>query len=262
MIVDCFMFCNELQMLYYRLNLLGDIVDYFVIVESRFTHSGKPKELYFQSNKHLFPFQNKIIHIVVDQMPFLTNLRRSHIWANENYQRNMIDQGIKQLNLSDNDLIIVSDVDEIPNPDTIDQITNGNLTITSIKSLSQDFYYYNLNNKINNQWDKSKILPFSEYTNTFNSKPQLCRNFFACPSIANSGWHLSYFGNSQFIVDKLQNFAHQELNNPKNTDIHYIEHCISNNIDFSNRNDIKVIDNNEVPPSFHLFDSSQHLFIR
>ena len=255
------MFYNELQMLYYRLNLLGDIVDYFVIVESRFTHSGHPKELYFQLNKHIFPFQNKIIHIVLDKLPFLTNLRRNHIWANENYQRNMIDKGIKQLNLCDTDLILISDVDEIPNPYIINQIINRNLAIKSIKCLSQDFYYYNLNNKINKQWDKSKILPFSEYTNTFKSKPQLCRNCFSCPSIPHSGWHLSYFGNSQFIVNKLQNFAHQELNNQINTNIHYIDHCIINNIDFSNKNDIIVIKNKEIPPSFHLFDSSKCLFI-
>ena len=257
MIIDCFMFYNELQMLYYRLHLLGDIVDYFVVVESSYTHSGHPKPLYFDLYKHHFPFQNKIIHIKLDKLPFLSSPRNSQIWLNENYQRNMIKKGLQTLDLQDNDIIIISDIDEIPNPSIIKGIQ-----INSIHSLSQDFYYYNLNNKINNKWDKAKILPYIQYKNQFNCKPQLCRNYFPCPIIDNAGWHLSYFGDSHFIVNKLKNFAHQELNNDRTTNVSFIQSCIDNSTDFKDPNISFSNDNSKfLPPSFHFFDNSKHLFI-
>ena len=62
-LVDCFIFYNELEMLNYRLNVLNNIVDYFVIVESTHTHAGKEKALYFNDNKHIFEkFQEKIVN--------------------------------------------------------------------------------------------------------------------------------------------------------------------------------------------------------
>ena len=70
-IVDCFIFYNELDMLQYRLDTIFNCVDYFIIVESRYTHSGKEKTLYYNDNKHLFEsFNSKIIHIVLDELPF------------------------------------------------------------------------------------------------------------------------------------------------------------------------------------------------
>ena len=54
LIVDCFMFYNEIDMLLYRINTLKDVVDYFVIVESKYTHSGKEKALFYDNNKN-FP---------------------------------------------------------------------------------------------------------------------------------------------------------------------------------------------------------------
>ena len=69
-IIDCFTFYNELDMLTYRLNILNDIVDYFVLVEATHTHVGKEKPLFYKENKHLFEkFNHKIIHIVVDDFP-------------------------------------------------------------------------------------------------------------------------------------------------------------------------------------------------
>ena len=65
-IIDCFIFYNELDLLTYRLNLLNNIVDYFIIVESTHTFVGKEKKLFFDENKHLFEnFNNKIIFLTI-----------------------------------------------------------------------------------------------------------------------------------------------------------------------------------------------------
>ena len=97
-IIDCFTFYNELDLLKYRLDLLNDVVDSFVIVESTHTFVGKEKRLFFNENKHLID-NEKIIHIIVDDFPYKHPEVRNNadIWENENFQRNAIQRGIDLL---------------------------------------------------------------------------------------------------------------------------------------------------------------------
>jgi beta-1,4-mannosyl-glycoprotein beta-1,4-N-acetylglucosaminyltransferase len=88
-IIDCFTFFNELKMLELRLTELNDVVDYFVLVESTKTFSNNDKQLFYKENKHLFEkFNDKIIHIIVDEFPEGDN------WSREVYQRNAIQRGL------------------------------------------------------------------------------------------------------------------------------------------------------------------------
>ena len=123
-IVDCFLFYNEIELLIYRLNTLETIVDYFILVESRFTFTGRPKPLYYEENKLLFErFKDKIIHIVVDDCIYkYPDIRDPQQWENEIFQRNCISKGINRLELNESDLILISDVDEIPDPNTLKNI--------------------------------------------------------------------------------------------------------------------------------------------
>ena len=253
-IIDCFIFYNEIDMLNYRLNVLNEYVDYFVIVESDKTFVGNNKKLYFEENKHKFDFiSNKIIHIVVDDFVYLKNninFHNNEQWKNEHHQRNSITKGIEKLSLDDDDIIIISDVDEIPDPNILKNIKNNNIKIT-IHALIQDFYYYNLNSKISTKWPLSKILNYKKFKE-HNKEPQQIR-FANCDKILNGGWHLSCFGDSSFIKNKLENFSHQEFNNTEYTDVDKIKYRIDNFIDILNRNDIKIIklsfsENNYLPP--------------
>ena len=103
-IIDCFIFYNELDMLTYRLNILNDIVDYFVLVEATHTFIGKEKPLFYQDNKHLFEkFNHKIIHVIVDDFPHKypdINIGKNEQWRNEIFQRNCISRGIDKLELN------------------------------------------------------------------------------------------------------------------------------------------------------------------
>ena len=137
MIYDCFTFFNELDLLEIRLNTLNAVVDKFVLVEATLTHQGKPKPLYFDENKAKFEsFSDKIIHIIVDKYPENTN---DDAWIYERYQRNMIKEGLT--NCKPDDVIIVSDIDEIPNPSKITEYKNKK----GIKVFKQKMYYYFLN---------------------------------------------------------------------------------------------------------------------
>ena len=125
-IVDCFTFYNELELLKYRLTILNDCVDYFVLVEATHTHVGKIKPLFYQENKELFKeFNHKIIHIVVDDFSHKypnINIENREQWNNEIFQRNCIKRGLDKLNLNDEDIFTVTDLDEIPDPKILTKI--------------------------------------------------------------------------------------------------------------------------------------------
>ena len=110
--------------------------------ESRYTHQGNPKPLYFEENKNRFEkFLHKIIHIVVDDFP-----QTNDAWVRENYQRNAIFRGLS--GSKDDDIIVISDVDEIPNHKSIlnYKVEDG------ITALEQNMYYYTLNCKLDLKW--------------------------------------------------------------------------------------------------------------
>ena len=235
-LIDCFIFYNEIDLLTYRLNILNSIVDYFIIVESTHTFSGKEKTLFFNENKNLFKiFQDKIIHIIIDDMPYKypdININNNEQWKNEHYQRNCILKGLKKINLDNDDIIIISDIDEIPDPNTLYKIKNDEIKV-EINKLEMDFYYYNLNTKFETKWYLSKILSYKKYKD-LNISFENIRQYI-CPIIQNGGWHLSYFGDSLFIKNKIETFSHQELNNSNFTDIQKIEERVKNFKDLYDR---------------------------
>jgi len=258
-IVDCVIFYNEIDLLTYRLNLLNNIVDYFVIVEATHTHVGKEKPLFFNENKHLFEnFSNKIIHIIVEDFPYKypnVNVHNGDVWKNENFQRNAISRGINCIkDLSESDLIILADLDEIPDPRTLDEIKKGNIKV-DINILEMDMYYFNLNTRFKDKWSACKILSY-EYYNKLKISFQDIRGF-ECPKILNGGWHLSYFGDNFFIKNKIENFGHQEFNNSYYTDLEKIENKIKNSSDLYDRNiaidKIKIEDNTYLPVDYNKY---------
>lgn len=189
MIIDCFTFFNELDLLDIRLNILNDYVDRFIIVEAGKTQSLIDKPFYFEENKHKFTkFLDKIIHIKVNDYPDNQN----NLWEMENHQRNCIKRGL--LNTDDHDIIIISDLDEIPNPQHFHQLTDVNFTIASFE---QDFYAYFLNLKSqNSNWIGSVAVKYYILKNTL---PQSIRNEkdYISTKIQNGGWHFSWLGGAE-----------------------------------------------------------------
>jgi beta-1,4-mannosyl-glycoprotein beta-1,4-N-acetylglucosaminyltransferase len=228
-IIDAFIFYNELDMLFYRLSALYNHVDAFILVEATRTFNGKPKPLYYAENKEKYKkFENKIIHIVVDDLipdavydP--TNQYDDDIWKNEKYQRNCIDRGIQQLNLANEDLIMIGDLDEIPNMNTIYEVITAFSDTTKIAvGLEQDMYYYNLTSKQRSKWYSARVVSYAFYVYQTGSSPQMCRMTSSVGCVPNGGWHLSYFGGAAFIRNKLVHFSHQEFNSDKYTNIQTI----------------------------------------
>jgi beta-1,4-mannosyl-glycoprotein beta-1,4-N-acetylglucosaminyltransferase len=253
MLVDCFIFYNEIDLLKYRLNVLKDVVDFFVLVESTHTFSGKEKPLYYKENEAMFAeFKDKIIHIVVD-MPHKFPVSASNHWTNEHHQRNSIQLGLENLSLADDDIIIIADVDEIPDPNTLTELKGVDFDIAS---LCMDFYYYNLNARFDTNWFHAKILKYSKYK-SMNTTCDTIRHT-RCNFITKGGWHLSYFGDAKFIQNKIRNFSHQEFNNENFTTLEKIEKRITNFGDLFDRSgsDLRkapINENKYLPPLYKEF---------
>jgi beta-1,4-mannosyl-glycoprotein beta-1,4-N-acetylglucosaminyltransferase len=246
-IVDCFIFYNELDLLKYRLHLLNEVVDYFVLVESTHTFVGKEKQLYYQENQHLFEaFHHKIIHVVVNDLPRRPPMKYTDVWDNEIFQRNAMARGIPPL--EDSDLLLFSDVDEIPDPRTLQTVKEGPLRI---HSLQMDMYYYNLTTKMESPWTRCKLLTYQTYQQ-LNATCEEIRNM-TCP-IFKGGWHLSYFGDASFISNKIKHFSHQELNVPQFTDVNHISQMVKHHKDLYGRpiqlTAIRIEENSYLPPDY------------
>ena len=151
-IYDCFQYFNEEHIADLRFNILNEFVDHFVIVESTVNHQGKDKKLQFDINKYQ-KFKKKIKYIIVDDTP--ENIKKPHEGGEslvEQHQRNSLMKILNKAN--DEDLIILSDVDEIPNLNKLNLFNKKNFGV-----FSQRMFMYKINflNLDENNWHGSKI---------------------------------------------------------------------------------------------------------
>lgn len=197
-VVDCFTFFNELDILELRLKTLWDVVDIFVLVESPKTHKGNDKPLYFKENRERFkPYMDKIRHIV---SPVLDN--KAGIWDQEKYQRDHILSGIRTI--SDDSIVMISDVDEIPNPMIVPHLTTGGTFALHMFMFEYSFDY---------------MFDGEPWIGTVITNCRECKirgpNFFRdnrwnFTLIKGAGWHCSSFGDVDHVWNKIQNYAHAD----------------------------------------------------
>ena len=238
MIYDCFQYFNEDHAVDLRLNILDKFVDKFVIVESTVNHQGKSKKLNFEIDNYK-KFKNKINYIVVDDTP--GEIKKSHIGGEslvEQHQRNSILRGLN--NAEDNDLIILSDVDEIPDLNKLNKFDKKNYAVFSQKMF---MYKINLLNLKENNWHGSKICLKKNL-----KSPQWLRNlkfkkypFWRVDKVRNlqiikdGGWHFSYLQTPENISKKIQSFAHGEFNQSSIINLENIYSKIQNGQDIFDR---------------------------
>ena len=228
-IFDCFMYFDEEIVLEVRLNMLNKYVDYFVIVESTYNHRGDKRRLLFNINK-FEKFKNKIIYLIYDENPqniekVLENDNPSMISKKyilnaakrENGQRNYIFNALEKAN--NDDLILISDVDEIPNLEALDI----NKIDKKIILFKQEMFYYKFNLKLPNlvwtgtkackkknlvspQWlrnIKDRKYPFYRLDTLFSNT-----KFIDVKIISNGGWHFSNIKTASEIEHKLKSYLH------------------------------------------------------
>ena len=250
-IYDCFMYFDEEVVVNIRLHTLNEFVDYFVIVESRFTHKGDPRELKFD-HKKFQKFRDKIIYIIDEEVYPQTHEIKTEDSKNdrsiklifnaayrENGQRNLIAKGLKEAN--DEDLILISDVDEIPKL--------SGLNFKNIKEkiilFKQDMFYYKFNlqlpdliwtgtkackkkNLISPQWLRNiKDRKYSFFRiDTFFSKTK----FTSIKIISDGGWHFSNIKTPKEIEFKLRSYLHHREFDENPLSVDQIDKIIKNKL--------------------------------
>ena len=204
-IIDCFTFFNELDLLEIRLNSLAPYVDAFIIAEGDRTHAGNPKPMYFRENQERFmDFPIVYVPVTLPDDSRIGLQRLGPNWYRENCQREALYYGLSELNLRPIDIVLVSDLDEIPDLDGY---------CPSEGYFSQKLYYYYLNTYMSDDWHGT--VAFKKETIDQIGTQQARELRWSIPCVG-KGWHYSYLGDPK---TKIQAFAHQELNVPANIDV-------------------------------------------
>ena len=165
---------------------------------------------------------------------------------------------MKELILNDDDLIFISDVDEIPDVEVIEKIKQNKHTIDDLYELRQDIYYYNLTLKLNQIWRRSKVVPYYHYCNKYKRDCEYMRmSWTPNHCLAPCGWHLSYFMDEDAIANKIKNFSHQELNKDEFTNVESLKQKIDSGLDlFGRRKEkllkIKIEENDYLPKKYNI----------
>ena len=240
-IYDCFMYYNEDVVLDLRLNMLNKFVDFFVIVESRFNHKGEEKKLNFDINKYP-EFKDKITHLVVETEP---NNLKTMSDSNKRYnsirriehQRNFVINYFTKEN--DNDWLVYSDSDEIPNLEAID-FKSINKKIILFK---QKLFYYKFNLCLKSYpWFGSracKLKNLKKVSALRNIKPKKYKwwrldtlfkdnKYTSVNLVDDGGWHFSDLKSAKKILQKKQNDEHHDEFEKSDIDEKKIEHMIKN----------------------------------
>ena len=237
-IFDCITFFEENRHADLRFNILNDYVDYFVVCEGLFDHKGNKKKINFNLNNYP-KFKKKIIHIICPKFP-----KKINPWERQAYQRDYI---LKNIEIAkDNDLILFSDPDEIPNPKKIKNLILKKKYLIFLQNL----YYYKINLQdinLGNNWEGTRgCLKKNLYSINYMRQKVLKKNlkykFWRIDKekniqiINDGGWHFSYLLTPSEIQRKIKTFAHTEYNKKKFTNLKIIKNKIKKGLDLFNRN--------------------------
>lgn len=219
-IFDCVPFFNEFELLRLRMACLEDLVDRFVVVEAHQTHAGKPKPLYLAESGSELLGHPKLVRRAVD-LP----VGYSH-WEREQYQRESIGAALADLGAAPGDMVLVSDVDEIPAPAAVRR-AQGLLQASPERTIlvfEQRLFYFRLNFEL--VW--SRKLPWlgtaaalcgqAKSINGLRTTGRNIRGRHAqgfdrgarALQLPDAGWHFSYLGGDEALDQKLAAYAHQE----------------------------------------------------
>jgi glycosyltransferase involved in cell wall biosynthesis len=239
-IIDGFSFFNEFDILKLRLNYLQNIVDYFIISECNYTHSGNSKPYYLDDviselNDNIL---KKIIRVKyepdISDYDFSNKIEcnfESGFWKLERGQRNHILSALKQFDSTD--LFMLSDADEIPRKEVIQYLKENPLPENKLALARCDNLYYNFYTYEDSNWGGTV---FTDVGTALEKGADFLRGHsYQFPSVQNAGWHLTFFGGVKQIQKKLNSYAHQEFNHQKINNEKIIKELVENKKDILQR---------------------------
>ena len=232
----CFTFYDENFLVNSRFEILNDVVDYFVIVESKYDHQGKKKDINFKLKNS--KFRNKVRYIIHDEK----NLGSVKGWEAEKLQREKLFSGITDA--ENDDIILFSDSDEIPNPKLLKNLSLKN----KFAIFMQKFFVYKLNiyNEFESPWEGTRACKRKDLQNFTHLRKKIVKKNLEKPFwkfyleknieiLDEGGWHFNNLYDPETISQKLKVFPHKEYSSSSYTNIDNINRKIENLEDLFNR---------------------------
>jgi beta-1,4-mannosyl-glycoprotein beta-1,4-N-acetylglucosaminyltransferase len=269
-------FFNELNTLEIALETLNDVVDYFIVSESLTSHQeGLSKPLYFEENKQRFAkFLPKIIHQIIDDTPDdfsdlsliqakdethrivldKTKINIRGIETQKNYCRDGYEKECLLRAMGtceDEDIVIVSDTDEIPDPNAV-RLVIDNFDPTLVYNFNLNHYWFYFNCLKTDEWIGNRLLTFANFkSKSMNELRDMKR--LSGVIVKNGGWHFSFQGSVETIKQKIQSYGEKSINRPDVVDNikEFIDDCITNQHDFFYRPaEFKIVPIDKSFPSY------------
>ena len=243
MIIDAFTFLNEKELVELRVKYLNDIVDCFLIVEADFTHTGKEKKWNFPEilKNNLKKFSHKIQYhqmkvdlekAEAEKSPNYIGKTLGRSWRVETMQRNYLKEVYKKFSSSD-DIIIISDLDEIPSKDKISFIKSCDFKTIAPVAFGQALFHLDCNYLHLEPWIGSVVIT-KQLIDKY--EPQVFRDYKNRISCFNeAGWSFSSFGGVGKVREKLEAFCHEEYNREKYKDEMHLKKCMETGADLFGR---------------------------
>ena len=212
MIFDCFTFCEELDLLEIRLRLLADVVDYFVLCEAPFTFRGDPKRLAFaESGERFAQWRSKIVHLVYP------GSASADPWENEWGQRDFLASGLAD-RASGEDLILLGDCDEIPDPKNARVRPRERLLLGHRQRRSHGY----VNRVAAEPWIGTRAFLWATLPR-YDSLSHVRKRPESELEVVEGGWHFGSFGGAAVTRAKMRSYSHNEFDIPYLTDPRRLE---------------------------------------
>lgn len=226
MLFDCFMFFNELELLEIRLHELRKVVDWFVLVEGEETFTGKPRGCVFEEHRQRFRGFS-ICHVRLPGFP----AGLGSAWDREAYSRDAIALGLRELTPRPDDVVLLSDVDEIPRAEAVRQsaLRLAQNRARTCYMLEQPMFYYYVNCKSDADWCMARVARYGDVAGfqALRTTPGV--------RVPNAGWHFSFLGGTERIREKILAYSHTEYSGPEYVDPGRLSRCAADAKDLFDR---------------------------
>jgi beta-1,4-mannosyl-glycoprotein beta-1,4-N-acetylglucosaminyltransferase len=231
-VFDCFTFHDEFELLRGRVALLDGVVDCFVIAEATTTFTGRQRDLALHGE--LLAELGPKVHVVV-----VSDAPDGDAWGREHHQRRSLAVGLREAGAACGDVVIISDVDEMPNPEVLEDLRCT--PPSEPVALSMRWFNYCMNLEVATRWSSARATRFAPDLDLQGVRAQ-----DGLRQLGDAGWHLSYLGGSERARQKLADFSHQELAGIYDSTVH-LERCVRHHVDLLGRYRLHVSPRTDVP---------------
>jgi len=209
LIIKPFLFKDEVDILEIQFEELYDVVDYFIIVETERSFQGRVREDFghFERNRERFSkYLDKVIHYKLEKDSYPENFETVSSIERRNFSYELLKSAVASMQLPDTTIVLFGDCDEIPKKESILNIKNGIIPIgkNTILNLEMNLFYFYFNYICNTiKWKGFKVCSLPIFLNNLVYDIRCAHDYTNITTIPNCGWHYSYFGDVNFVINKL-----------------------------------------------------------